>query len=109
MAALPFENLVIQPFTQIEQNKFADANDPNYIKLHGLTQRLNQINGLWNDVALPANGRGTPELNNAITALKNGPKIVDLNSGVFLGGKSRHKNKKNNKSRRRNQSKKQRK
>jgi hypothetical protein len=104
-------SLVIEPaltFNIIPAGRWADANNPQNAKMREMYQRLNTLQGLWNLVA------GAPAGDEAATTaafnnLKNGPKIVDLNSGVFLGGKSRHKNKKNNKSRRRNQSKKQRK
>jgi hypothetical protein len=102
-------SLAIEPvltFNIIPAGKWADANNPQNAKMRDMYQRLNTLQGLWNDVARAGDEAATTA---AFNNLKNGPKIVDLNSGVFLGGKSRHKNKKNNKSRRRNQSKKQRK
>ncbi len=107
--AAPAPAPAIQPvitFNVIPAGKWANANNPQYLKMQDMYERLTTLQNSWNDVAAAGDEAATTA---AFNNLKNGPKIVDLNSGVFLGGKSRHKNKKNNKSRRRNQSKKQRK
>jgi hypothetical protein len=95
-------------FRQIDAGKWNSSRNPEYLRVLDLKDQLDIILGHWNGI-INADAANPAAVTAAFNNLKNGPKIVNLESGVFLGGKSRHKNKKNNKSRRRNQSKKQRK
>lgn len=85
-------------FAQIDANKWADANDEQNLRMMALRVQLAAMQVLWQGVAAAA----TPEaLTAAYNALKNGPKIVNLVTGVFPGGSRKKRQSKKKKNQRR--------
>lgn len=70
-------------FAQIDANKWADATDEQNIRMMALRVQLEAMRVLWQGVIDATDAAATTV---AYNALKNGPKIVNLGTGVFPGG-----------------------
>jgi hypothetical protein len=98
-AVVPSAVIAAVNFDEIPAGKWADAANPQNIRVMALRAQLVEMQALWAGVAGAANGDAAA-VTPAYDALKAGPKIVNLGTGVFLGGsrkKRQSKKKKNNK------------
>jgi hypothetical protein len=86
-------------FNTIPAGKWADAANPQYVRMMALRAQLADMQVLWAAVAAATNA-DVAAVTATYDALKAGPKIVNLGTGVFLGGsrkKRQSKKKKNSK------------
>ena len=84
-------------FNEIPAAKWADNANPEYVRMNALQEQLAAMQVLWQGVVVAANAA---DVTAAYNALKAGPKIVNLGTGVFPGGsrkKRQSKKKKNSK------------
>jgi hypothetical protein len=103
-AVVPSAAIEAVNFVEIPEGKWADAANPQNVRVMALRAQLVEMQALWAAVAGAANG-DVVAVTAAYDALKAGPKIVNLaglntEANVFLGGsrkKRQSKKKKNSK------------